>query len=472
MKPYLKKALFRVTAILLGCTLVLETWGQQTYELSAREAVDLALKQVNEIRNLQIDRRLQHAQNREITGQALPQVTGNISLTHYFNIPVTLLPDFITPSVYDVLVAQGVRDANGNPIQKPGGEPLLIPAQFGVPWQASAGFSIQQLLFQPDVFVGIKARGASMEYADNNLKVMQDSIRSNVLRSYFAVVIAEKRQSILAESVSRLEKLLFDQTEMFKNGFAERLDLDKTQVSLNNLQTSLTQVNNLVTLGYAALKFATGLNQSDSLALKDTLSVDELKADLLDQSGFQYEQRNEIQLLSTVRELQSLDVKRYKLGRIPTVSAFWNFSENAIRTRFNFFNTSQPWFRTSFVGLNVDVPIFSGFQRNRQIERAELTLQKTENDIANLKRVIDLQQVSSSTQLRNALSALDVQERNMELAERVFYTTKLKFEQGLGSSFEILQAQTGFEDAQANYFQAMYDAVVARIGFLRAYGKL
>lgn len=449
----------------------LSLFSQNNYQLSSKEAVDLAIKQVTEIKNLKIDRQLQVSKNREITGQALPQVNGTVSLTHYFNIPVTLLPDFISPSVYNVLVDQGVKDGNGNPIQQPSGAPELFPARFGVPWQASAGIAIQQLLFQPDVFVGIKARGASLQYADYNIRIMEDSIRNNVYRAYYSVLIAQKRKTILEESVQRLEKLLNDQNEMFKNGFAERLDLDKTQVSLNNLRTSLTQVQNLVILGNAALKFSTGLNQKDSITLTDTLSMDQIKADLLD-PAFKYEDRNEIQLLNTVEKLQKLDVQRYKLAKYPTVSAFYNFSENAQREKFNFFNTNQPWFRTAFAGLNVSVPIFSGLQRNRRIEQAELNLQKTTNNVENLKRAIDLQQVASLSQLKNSLSSLDVQTRNMELAERVYNSTKLKFEQGLGSSFEILQAQTSLEEAQANYFQALYEAVVARFSYLRALGKL
>ena len=200
-----------------------------------------------------------------------------MSLMHYFSIPVTFIPDFISPAVYDVLVNEGVKDENGNPIVKPGGEPQLFPAAFGVPWQASVGFSIEQLLFQPDVFVGLKARDASIELSDYNIKVMEDSIKANVLRSYYSVKIAEKRHDILEESVKRLEKLLNDQTEMYNNGFAEKLDIERTQVTLNNLSTSLTQIKNLVTLGYAALKFVTGLEQSDQIELTDDLDAEKLK---------------------------------------------------------------------------------------------------------------------------------------------------------------------------------------------------
>jgi len=457
-------------AFLLFCH---NTKAQEVFRLSADQAKEMALERLLSLENLRIDKKIQEAGNKEITGQALPQVKGNASVMHYFNIPVTFIPDFISPAVYDVLVNEGVRDQNGNPIVKPGGEPQLFPAAFGVPWQASVGFSIEQLLFQPDVFVGLKARDASIELTEFNIKVMEDSIKANVLRSYYSVVIAEKRKEILNESVLRLEKLLSDQTEMYNNGFAERLDTERTQVTLNNLKTSLAQITNIVSLGYAALKFSTGLAQTDSIELTDDLNAEQLKAGLLELAdNFNYEDRNEIGLLNTMEELNELDLQRYKLGKMPTIAAFWNFSENAQRQKFNFFNFNEDWYKTSVVGVNISVPIFSGFSQNRRIEKARLNLEKTRNNITDLKRAIDLQQVSAINTLKNALSAVEVQERNMELAEKVFNTTKIKFEQGLGSSFEILQAQTEFETAQSNYFQALYDAMIARVNYRRALGKL
>jgi len=462
-----------LTAVVVFILSVKQTSAQEVHTLSAGQATEMAFNRLLSLENLRLDKKIQEATNKEITGQALPQIKGTASLMHYFNIPVTFIPDFISPAVYDVLVNEGVKDQNGNPIVKPGGEPQLFPAAFGVPWQASVGFSIEQLIFQPDVFVGLKARDASIQLTEYNIKVMEDSVKANVLRSYYSVVIAEKQKKILEQSVSRLEKLLSDQTEMFKNGFAEKLDIERTQVTLNNLKTSFSQITNLVQLGYAALKFATGLHQTDSIVLTDDLNSEMLKEGILEMAeNFRYEDRNEIGLLNTMEELNSLDLQRYKLGKIPTIAAFWNFSENAQRQKFNFFSSKEDWYKTSVVGLNISVPLFSGFSQNRRIEKARLNLEKTRNNITDLKRAIDLQQVSAINSLKNALSAVEAQERNMELAEKVYNTTKLKFEQGLGSSFEILQAQTEYETAQSNYFQALYDAMIARVNYIRALGKL
>jgi outer membrane protein TolC len=466
-------------ALMISCSLLVvlilsacKLQAQQTYRMSADEAKNYALQHVTEIRNLKIDRQIQEAQNREITGQAMPQINGSISAQHFFNIPVTLLPDFVTPQVYGVLEEEGVKDGNGDPIQKPGGPPQFFPAQFGVPWQASAGFTFQQLLFQPDVFVGLQARSTALKYADLNVKLMEDSVKANVLRAYYTVLIAEKRQVYLIESIERLGKLLADQEKLFKNGFAEKLDIEKTEVNLNNLKANKSQFDNLIYIGYASLKYVMGLNQRDSLFLTDTLSSEAVKRELLSSADFRYEDRTEVQLLNTVTELQELDLKRYKLQYVPTLAAFWNFSGNALRQEANFLDFSQPWFKTSVAGINLSVPIFDGLQKHYRIRQAQYTIEKTKNTLENLERVIDFQREAAVNQLRNSLTTLDIQERNLVLAEKVFNTTKKKYEQGIGSSFEILQADTDFQNAQSNYFQSLYDAVNAKIAYYRSLGKL
>jgi outer membrane protein TolC len=322
------------------------------------------------------------------------------------------------------------------------------------------------------VIVGLQAREVALRYADNNIRAMEDSVRSNVYRAYYSVLIAEKRRSFLDDGVKRLEKLSSDQEVLFRNGFAERLDIDRTQVDLNNLRSNLVQLDNLIYIGYASLKYSMGLKQMDTLKLIDTLSTELVKKDILDTTGFKYEDRNEVQILNTVKELQGLDIKRYKLQYYPTVAGYWNFSETAQRRQFNFFDFDQPWYATSVVGINISVPIFDGMQRHYRIKQAKLNLAKTENSMDDLYRVIDFQREAAYNQFRNAITALDVQDRNMELAQKVYNTTKRKYEQGLGSSFELLQTETSYEAAQSNYFQALYDAVVAKITYYRSLGRL
>jgi outer membrane protein TolC len=252
----------------------------------------------------------------------------------------------------------------------------------------------------------------------------------------------------------------------------ERLDLEKTQVGLNNLVTAESQLAGFARLGLASLKFAMGLSQRDTLLLRDTLSTDMVKATLLEATDFRYEDRNEMKLVNTATDLQKLDLARYRLAYLPTVAAFWSYNRNALRQEFNFFDTDLKWFKSNVAGLSVSVPIFDGFQRQQRIRQARLRLEKTINDRKFLEEAIDFQREAALVVLGSALTSLDVEERNMRLAEKVLQTTRRKYEQGVGSSFEVLQADQDFQTAQGNYFQALYDAINARIGYFRAIGKL
>lgn len=187
--------------------------------------------------------------------------------------------------------------------------------------------------------------------------------------------------------------------------------------------------------------------------------------------SFTYEDRKEFKLLDYARQLQMLDVRRYKLGYLPTLSTALSYTAQGQGQKFITDNNTF-WLRNSLVSLNLSVPLFDGFQRRYKVQQAQLNLQKVNNTVDNLKQVIDLQKTITKESLTNALLNLDAQERNVKLAETVYNTTKKKFESGLGSSFEVLQADNDWQTAQSNYFNGLYNAVVARIGFLSALGKL
>ncbi len=442
--------------------------AQQRHELTVKEAVDLAYKNVVELKNAEIDYQIQVAKNREILGQAFPQLTGNAGANHYLKVPNFLFPDATSTAIYSILKSEGVSGNNGPITSIP--EPKLAEVSFQQPWNLNAGVTLTQLLFQPDVFVALQARQTALDYSQALVEQAQEKIKDSAYKRYYAILIAEKQLHFIDESMLRLQKLYHDDSIMYKNGFAEKLDLDKVQVQINNLSTTRSMVANAVEIGYAAMKFAIGISQNDTIVLKDDLTTASLKDNILVE-GFKYEDRAEIRTLNQLQKLQNLDVKRNKLGYIPTVAAQANYTMNGMGPKF--FTSGQTyWFNSSFVGLNVNIPIFDGFQRKYKVQQSRLNVQKVENTITNVKQAIDFEQKVTYSSLKNALFSLDVQERNIQLAEKVYNATKLKFEQGLGSSFEVLQADTDMQQAQSNYFNALYNAIVAKISYQYSLGKL
>lgn len=454
-----------------NCTI----WAQpqkSLHNVSAEQAVNLALQHRTELLNARIDLKNQEAYNKEITGAAYPQLSGSFGINRNFNLPVTVLPDFISPSVYGVLDKEDVRDGGGNPI-KWDGIVGTFPATFGVPWSANAGISVQQIIFQPDVVIGLKARNSALELYRNQLKVSEDAIKSNVYNTYYGVLVAEKSLAFTKASEDRLKALYKEQEEIYKNGFIEKLDLSKTLVNLNNVSTTVIQLNTLVQNSYAALKFALAIPQKDSLVLSDSLSITWVKEKLLSfEDGFTYENRSEVKTLLSSEKLLALQVKRYTWQSFPTVTAQWNLGTTAQRLKFDFFDTKQQWFFSNLLGLNIGVPIFDGFQRKSKKLQATYALEKNRNTLSQLKQSIDLQIIVNKGNLVDAINAFSSQEENVDLAKQVYSTTREKYQQGLGSSLELLQAETDLQRAYGNYYQSLYQATLARIAYLNALGKL
>ena len=120
----------------------------------------------------------------------------------------------------------------------------------------------------------------------------------------------------------------------------------------------------------------------------------------------------------------------------------------------------------------MNVPIFSGFQRSYRIQQNTLNIQKTQNDLSNLELSIDVQVKSAMIMLKNNLNTLEAQNKNMGLAGEVATVTKIKYHEGVGTSLEVNTAESALVDSQTNYFNALYDALVSKVDYLKAVGKL
>jgi outer membrane protein len=467
----MKKLWFNyVFAAALVVFLQIAAFAQQQNTFTVSQAVDYATKNATQVKNALLDVKIQEQANKQITSVALPQVSGNIGVQHFPRIPVQSLPNFISPSVYQVLVNEGVQNGSGGNISFPAGGFGTIAAQFGVPWTATAGVDASQLLFDGQVFIALQGRSRVIDFYNKTAEVTKEQIKANVVKIYYQLVVGKTQLSTVDANIVLLEKLQKDTREIYKNGFAEKLDVDKTTVQLNNLITEKSKIENLLKAGNSGLKFLMGMPQQDTLILSDTLTEAMIKDDILT-STYDYKNRKEFQLLSVAETLGNLNIRRYKLSKLPTVAAFGTFSKNAQRSKFNFFNNGD-WFSTAIVGFKATVPIFNGFKTKAQIAQARLELEKTQNSIGQLKQSIDYDVEQSRIKMTSALLTLDNQRKNIILAENVYNTAKKKYEQGLGSTLEIFIVQTDLKVAQNNYYTALYDAITAKIDWQKATGTL
>ncbi len=421
--------------------------AQTKHEFSIKQAVDYASKNNFQVKNALLSIKAQEQTNRGITAAAYPSVNSSIDLTNYLKLPTQVIPG----------------DIFGYPGQ-------MVDVQFGSKYNSNIMFQLQQLLFDGQVFVGLQARRTSIEFATKNAAVTEEAIKTNIYKIYYQLVVSKTQIQLLNTNIERFEKLKHDANEMYKNGFAEKLDVDKVDVALSNLKTEKQKALNNIEIGYLGLKTLMGMPVKDTLILTDTLSDNNIKENALIDS-VNYTDRKDFQLLQSVKKLNEYNIKRYKFMALPTVAAVGIYGKQAYRQKFTFFEKGD-WFDISYVGLKVSIPIFNGFSRDSKVKLSKIDLQQTENNIESLKNAINSEFETAKLKFQSAVETMDFQKKNMQLAENVYNQTKKKFEIGTGSNTEINAAQTDLKTAQTNYIAALYDAVIAKVDFLKAIGKL
>jgi len=440
------------------------------HQFSVQQAVDYAHKNNVQVKNALLDVKIQQQTNREVTGNAYPHINGSVSTTYNPNVATQVLPNFISPATYQVLVDEGVKDGNGNPIQMPN-DFGFIAAQFGTKYSATAGVSLSQILFDGQVFVGLKARNTLIYFQEKNAEITEETIKANIYKIYYQLSVSKTQIELLDTNISMLNKLAHDTKIMYDNGFAEKLDMDKLSVQIANLNTEKINALNQVSNGYLGLKVLMGMPIKDSLILTDSLNDEQVKSGVLEAANFDYSQRKEYQYADLGIKLGEFDVRRYKMAKIPTLSLNGYYNKNAQRNKFNFLGKGD-WFNISAATVTLNIPIFNGFSNNARIEKARLALQQSINQREALKINIDNEIQTATNNFNSAIASLDYQKKNMNLAENIFQQTKKKFEVGTGSQTEINQAQTDMKAAQTNYINSLYNAIIAKVDFLKATGKL
>lgn len=440
----MKKLLFGI----LGFSTLFQAQGQQAFSL--QEAVDYAIVHHADVKNALVDRQDSELEIKEIKAAGLPQINGQFEYTYNAIVPTQLI------------------DAQNFDPSAPEGE--VAEFKFGVPWSGQAGIGVNQLIFDATWLVGLRAAETYRKLADQGITQSKVIVAENVTKAYYSALVAIERAELLKLNISQIDTLKYNTTEMFKQGFVEKLDVDRLSVQKNNLEAELSKVNNLISLTYQLLKFQMGYDVNQPISLKDKLEDQELKAlSSVAYTQVNPEDRIEFQTLKTNRELLNLNVERYQKGALPSVSFSGSLGAGHSNTSFNPF---ERWFGSSALTLGVNIPIYDSGLRKVQVERQRLNIIKLDNSAEMLRNSFKLENDQATVNLKNGLETLEVQRRNMELAEEILRVTKIKYQQGVGSNLEVVNAENDNRQAQTNYFAALYDVLVAKVDLDKAHGKL
>ena len=437
----------RIVLIFL-CTIGLSVNAQVT-TLTLKDALNYALQNKADAKKAKLQVENSEYKIQEIRSRALPQISANGNLTHNPIIQTTVI--------------------DGAGFGQPG---TTIQAAFGQKWTSTAGVSLTQAIFDQSVFTGLRAAKSTREFYQINDQLTEEQVIERVANNYYSVYVQRERLVLLDSNYVNTTKVRDIVKGQFDNGLAKKIDLDRIIVKMSNIDTERQQIKNQITLQENALKFYMGMPIETVIDMpKEKFEV--VPASLTELPNI--ENRTEYLLLKKQEELLVFNKKAVEAGYYPTLS---------LTAGYNYIGQgpNMPWFAKpsngvywsdfSAIGLNLHVPIFTGFGTRAKVRQADVEIRTLQEDIKDTKLSLDLDYRNAMAQIDNNLVTIQNQKENMRLATEILSNTKNNYLQGLASLTDLLDAENASLEAQNNFTRAVLNYKIAEISLIKSKGEL
>ena len=410
------------------------TFAQETKtEFSLQEAIDYALENNRQAKNATLNIDAAKAQQWETIATGLPQLGATID---YIN---NIKQQFQEPVDFD---NNGFID-------------------FGAKQSINASATINQLIFDGSYLVGLQASKVFLEISKNSKEKTDLDIRKGVINAYGNVILTKESISILEKNISILEKNLSDTTKIFENGLEEEESVEQLKITLSGVKSNLNNVIRLKSVGNKMLNIAIGKDINDPITTTDSLdslAEQNITINLLEATD-DVKNTIDFKIADNDKRSKELLVKLEKSKALPTIGAFINGGYLGNSQKFTFLNNNQQWVGTANFGARITIPIFGVGLQSARTQRAKINLNIAENNLKETEQQLKLQIAAAKSEYQFAIEEYDNKKDNLALAERIEKKNQTKFFEGIGSSFELRQAQTQLYSAQNELLQTMLDVI-------------
>jgi len=445
-----------IVAMIVGGTFL--SVAQETQKLSLDKSIKMALQNNTNILNSKLD--LKAAQNRiwEITAMGLPHIDVKSTYQHLFVVPVLNFPGTKlskTNVPYDANTGTGTVSQ----IQLNSGENIYLnmtagdPIPLGVKNNISTDITVSQLIFSGSYIVGLQARKAYSELARQNDEKTKQEVIETVVNAYHMLQLAEESRKVLAQNLENMTKTLSEVTEMNKQGFVEKTDVDQLEVTANTIRNAINQIDSNLDLGYRLLKIQLGLEETVKIELSDPMESNESLINssmLLINEKFNMDQNTDYLLVKTSEQFTKLDMKVSQSGFLPTISGFYNHNIQSNVASFNF----AP---KDLIGISLNLPIFSSGERLAVVAQKRVAYEKAQNTSKLISKSLTMQASQYQNDVKLKLEKYLNQKKSNELSDTIYQRTIEKYKQGMSSSIDLMNIQNQYLSNLSSYYQCVYD---------------
>ncbi|ADY53003.1 outer membrane efflux protein [Pseudopedobacter saltans DSM 12145] len=417
----------------------------QSTQLTLKDALKYALDNNTAAKKAVLEIDKGKFKTQEVRAQALPQITGNAGLT------------------YNAIIGMLVADI--------GGQTQSI--KMGQAWNSVAGVQLSQQLFNQQVFTGLQAAKSSEAYYRLNAQLTEEQVIEQVANNYYQVLVNRQQLNVIdtnIKNVKIVEKIIANQ---YQNGLAKKIDVDRINVNLTNLNTQRAEMANAITMLENQLKFSMGMPIHTPISLPSSeltaVNQNPILADTINLSA-----RTEMQLMDVQKNLLNLQRKAYVSEYYPNLSLNANYNYNSQANSFDFLksNRNAIGFDASAIGLTLRIPIFNGFSTRSRVRQAEIEIKEFEADRLETTNALNMAYENAKIQLRNSINTINSQKKNAELANEIYLSTQNNYNNGLASLTDLLDTENALTQAQNSYTQALLNYKIAEIQLIKSKGDI
>src|SRR5690554_1426421 len=380
-------------------------------KLTLRDAVHYALENKSDARKAKLDVGNSENQIAEVRSRALPQINAVGNLMYNAILQESALPG----------------EFFGQP-----GTTILVP--FGQKWMAIGGVHLTQNLFDYSVFTGLKAAKTTREFYMINEQLTQEQVIEAVAKNYYQIFITRQKLETIKQTLENTNKVKNTVEGLFENGLAKKIDLDRIKVTIVNMESALKQLENAAILQENSLKFLIGMQIDTPIELVEENLEMEITPVLQDAPDVK--SLTQFQLLETQKQLLEYNKESIKAAYYPTLSLSANYSYQGLGDKFPIGRKPANdvyWTDYSTIGLNLNIPIFSGFRTRSLIRQAQNQLDILEEDMKETELALNFAFENAKTQINNSVITIENQKENVKLAQEVLDNTQNNYINGLAT---------------------------------------
>lgn len=411
----------------------------KTLTLSLQEAIDYALE--NNYDNKAAGNDIDAAKQKkwETTTIGLPQISGKVDYNRWIEQQVSLIPAELT-----------------------GGTPgTFTPVLFQPQQSVNAFVTLNQLLFDGSYLVGLQSAKTYLKISEQAKEKTELLTREAIINAYGNILITDKNINILQNNIKVLQKNYDDAKKIFENGLNEEEDVEQLEITLRTVKSQLNAAVRMKDIAYKMMNIALGSPIETQLILTDSLddlTQSNINLDLITKA-FDLENHIDFRIAENDRESKRLLMKLEQSKALPSLSAFVNFGYSGFGNEFDFFSGNQEWFESSQMGVSLKIPLFSSFQRRSRTKQAKIELETADIRLKEITQRLSLQVKQAKSDYQLSVDNYETSKKNLNLAERIEKKQRIKFFEGISSSFDLTQAQNQLYSQQQNYIRSMLDVI-------------